>query len=374
MLFSYYQSFFIVVVITGPIIGHAANRKTSDLFPIGTVGNKVQRNSLIADMESPSARVGHKRHEVEDETNELAMKILSSAQPLHIYNSQNKNNNSTSSSYHRHSQSYNQDDDTALADGFDISLYSLKYAGCSAISTFSDSLAQDASAKTVFKTIENVVFRLCPRDTCYDWTVYGCLYNYGQYIIRLDTWMQLISTYREEKIYKHCQFCNQCAAAASAASGEGDANGNNNNNRDLFQIHKTSENYKAQAFNYSRHTAGGENENNKKENEGEINCDNYSSACTDYMDTCEYVVRDPNEYSKYLTCTAVSVDNGSATVYLGPHCSSDKATIVIGVFADNQCSEYIGGSYDVYSLTGINFDLYEYYSTSCYSCDKKVGR
>jgi len=284
-----------------------------------------------------------------DDDDEFTRKVLSAAQPLHVWNQ----------SSHRRGQSYNQDDDTTLAEGFDMSLYSLKYAGCSVISTFSDSLAQDASAKTVFKTIENVVFRLCPRNTCYDWTVYGCLYDYGQYIIRLDTWMQLISTYREEKLYQYCQICKQCMS-----SGEGGGY-----NRNLLRFHDTGS--VSPMSHFSRDVAG-ENDNEKENGDG-INCDNYSSTCSDYMDMCEYVVHDPYEYSKYLSCTAVTVDNGS-TIYLGPHCLSDKATIVIGVFADNQCSEYIGGNYDVYSLTGINFDLSEYYQTKCYSCEQQVSQ
>ena len=279
----------------------------------------------------------------------LRMKLLHAAQPLDNLNQLP----------HRKTQSYNQDDDTVLANGFDMSLYSLKYAGCSAISTFSDSLAQDATAKTVSKTIENVVFRLCPRNTCYDWTVYGCLYDYGEYIIRLDTWMQLISTYREEKIYKYCQTCKQCSSIGGG-------------NRTLLQLYDVGHSVPTS---HSTREIVGEDENDKDEekNDDGINCEYYSSACSDYMDTCEFIVQDPSAYSTYFTCTAVSADNGSSTVYLGPHCLSDKATIVIGVFADNQCSEYIGNSYDVQSLTGINFDLSNFYKTHCYSCEREVS-
>ena len=280
----------------------------------------------------------------EDENDhEFKMKIMAAARPLNAHDR----------STYRQIQSYNQDDDSMLSYGFDMSLYSLKYAGCSAISSFSDSLAQDASATTVFKTIENVVFRLCPKNTCYDWTVYGCLFDYGEYIIRLDTWMQLISTYREEKLYKYCQACKQCVG--------------NGRDRGLHQTSVVSH------FTHSSRNVAGENENNYEMDDGSIDCETYASTCSDYVDMCEFVVHDPNEYSNYLGCTAVSADNGSTTVYLGPHCSSDKATIVIGVFSDSQCSEYIGNSYDVYSLTGINFDLSSFYKTNCYSCEQKVG-
>ena len=94
--------------------------------------------------------------------------------------------------------------------GFDLSEYLLKYAGCSSVATFSDEMAQDEESDTVFMTNQYVVFRFCPTQTCSGTSVYGCMQDYGEYMLPIDQWLEIIVEYREEEYERYCEYCADC--------------------------------------------------------------------------------------------------------------------------------------------------------------------
>lgn len=76
-------------------------------------------------------------------------------------------------------------------------------------------------------------------------------------------------------------------------------------------------------------------------------------------------------YYNFFECIAVAQDDDDTIIYAGPHCSSDKSTIVIGAFSDQYCSNYVGDDYDIRSLTGLDLNdasLMEYYNSDCIAC------
>ena len=220
------------------------------------------------------------------------------------------------------------DDGAAAADdedyseyGFEMSSYSMKYAGCSSIATFSDELAEDEDAETVFEIDQYAVFRFCPSDTCSDSSISGCSSDYGEYMVPLETWLTIIAEYRDEEFERYCEYCAACYGTDDDASA--------------------------------------------------ANCA-YKTACSGYADVCndDYV-----DYSGFFECREYDASD-DLIVYLGPHCAADKATIVLAVFDDAYCSQYSSDSYDIGTLTGgvlTSESLAEYYEEECIACKESVS-
>lgn len=62
---------------------------------------------------------------------------------------------------------------------------------------------------------------------------------------------------------------------------------------------------------------------------------------------------------------------GDGGYFVGPHCASDKTTISIGVYADEDCTVYVGESISLYNALGYEpaeDELAEYYDSNCTSC------
>jgi len=227
--------------------------------------------------------------------------------------------------------------------GFNITKYSLKYAGCSSIATYSDDLAMNEDANTVFEIDQYVVFRFCPSKTCSASSTYGCMSDYGEYMVPIDNWLSIISEYREEEFERYCNYCQTCY-------------GGNNGNRELEDAAA------AAAANDDGAAAQGD--------DFVYNC-SYQSQCSGYADVC-YDDQNHVDLSKFFDCKQYAA-NDDLTLYLGPHCASDKKTILLGVYEDQYCSKYVGDKYDVGTLTGLTLssDIFgEYYQTDCIPCQE----
>lgn len=246
---------------------------------------------------------------------------------------------SSSLNKNRSLEYYNGDDgtgDDAYGDfGFDVSAYSLKYAGCSSVSTFSDDLAEDEDATTVFETDQYVVFRFCPADTCSQNSTYGCMDDYGEYMVPIATWLTIIAEYREEEFERYCEYCETCY-------------GSYYNNRDL------------------------EGDDAAAADDYIANCA-YKNACEGHNDVCN--ADDNYDWSKFFGCKQYDASD-DLTLYIGPHCASDKSTIMLAAFTDDECTQYSGNKYDLATITGLNFgtdNLMDYYETDCIPCKESVS-
>lgn len=233
-------------------------------------------------------------------------------------------------------------DDTYSNYGFDISSYSLKYAGCSAISTYSDELAQDEDATTVFDTQQYVIFRFCPSNKCQEKSTYGCMSDYGEYMVPIATWLDIMKDYRDEEFQRYCEYCQTCAQ----------------NNRKLEDGYYN-------AANDDGNAAAATDDGNNNSN---TNYCAYSSDCSGYQNVCNYDAG--VDYSKFFECKEFDVSD-DFTLYIGPHCAKDKTTIVLGAFTDDACTKYAGNKYDLGTLTGMKLtssDLEQYYTSDCIPC------
>ena len=188
---------------------------------------------------------------------------------------------------------YNDDAQNYDQYGFDMSSYSLKYAGCSAIATYSDDLAQDEDAETVFESDQYVIFRFCPTDYCSSSTVRGCQSNYGEYMVPIATWLDVMSDYREDELERYCEYCDGCYGGdnrrledgAANAYGYGNDDGNDDGNANANDDGNANAN--ANAYGYGNDDAnananddananGDDNANNNNNNNNNANGNNRS--------------------------------------------------------------------------------------------------
>ena len=207
----------------------------------------------------------------------------------------------------------------------DISTYSVKFEKCQFVKSYSDEMAQDEDAATVLATERFAVFRLCPNNACGT-----CDYNYGEYLLDLDVYLQTTVGYFQDWQQEMCNNCNEC--------------GNNNNaNRKLQQ---------------------------------------YNADCDTCYDECQKIENmEGNGYydaTDFLECQVIydPQDDSLDQLYAAPICASQGQKIKIGVFTDENCLYYDSAKdVDDYLVNGDNQQmklshalLKMTYQDTCISC------
>lgn len=203
----------------------------------------------------------------------------------------------------------------------DLSGYSLKYVKCQFVKSYDDELAENEEAGTVLATNRFVIFRLCPSDTC--------SYNYGEYLVDMDAYLESALQYYQEQQEEMCNYCDEVCAA----DDDGDA-------RKLRKL------------------------------EQDISCDTCVEECNFYenMEDNGYV-----DASNFVECQQVADQDDDGNAYFaGAMCSSSGEKIKIGVFSDEECSQAVKGvSVEDYLEAKLSTSLLQnVYSTSGISCIK----
>ena len=241
--------------------------------------------------------------------------------------------------------------------GFDVTQYSIKYTGCSSVMTYSDEMAEQEDVDTVLENKRFVIFRMCPSKYCNKYSVNGCSYDYGEYLIAMDDYLEAYSEYMEQKQEDFCEYCRPCMEADEEAAQNDDGN-------------------------------GGRRLNDAQEEEEGEQCD--EDVCQDYSMCVEDEEVDDDaarqqqeqeniEIREFFECMAVEYGDDDANdqqYYIAPHCGSDGYTISIGVYADETCSTWIGDSMSVEDVLGFEPDFSEienYFPQECLSCLEVVS-
>ena len=283
--------------------------------------------------------------------------------------------------------------------------YAMKYIGCSNIRTWSDDLAaadnDNGGTDSVLKMDKFVVLRLCPRDSCSNYNEYGCLEQFGDYLIPMEIYLQTMAETYFTQYQEYCETCYECMAAANNNNNNNNYNddgGNNNynngddgnnynyyNNGDDGDDENYNGNYNnggrrlnddAAWYNYNNYVAddaagGGDDDYNQNQNQDGEGCD-YYAVCTNYQSACQDYTNLGFDLQDYFECAEFNIGNGVG--YLGPHCSSDGKTISMGIFSDEYCNEYSADISEVSSYMAVNDnDLQAYYSDNCISCLASVS-
>jgi hypothetical protein len=92
--------------------------------------------------------------------------------------------------------------------GFDLSDFAFKYAGCAAIKEYDmDTASENGNAMT---SATYAVFRLCPADSCNKYSITGCGKNYGEYVVEMETYLEAMMTYYDDRYEEYCMYCLPC--------------------------------------------------------------------------------------------------------------------------------------------------------------------
>lgn len=181
----------------------------------------------------------------------------------------------------------------------DISSYSIKFEKCQYIKQFADERNEDTN--TVLETKRFVIFRLCPDDDCS-----SCDYNYGEYIVDMETYLESTLQHKEEEQEQYCEACEECGNDDGAQDAD-DANNNNNN--------------------------GGRNRNLI-----DVNCNSCYAQCQNIENMEDNGYADAAEY---VNCEKVyENENTGVSYYAGAICANYGTRIKVGLFTDEDCSAY----------------------------------
>jgi len=221
----------------------------------------------------------------------------------------------------------------------DISGYSLKFEQCQFVKAYDDELAGEDS-ETILATRRFVIFRLCPTGSCD-----SCSYNFGEYIVDLEEYLEATVDYQKEIQEDMCDACQEC------------------NNWE-------------------------ENEENEEGEDDEgrrrRRLQNYNVDCDSCYDECMKIENmEDNGYidaTEFLECQMVydPEDDGKGALYAGPLCASNGSKIKIGLFTDEECNvpdsdkdvdDYLMDG-DGVSMKLSHALLKTVYSSECISCEK----
>jgi hypothetical protein len=178
----------------------------------------------------------------------------------------------------------------------DISSYSVKFEKCQFVKSYDVDLAEDEDSTTVLATKRFVIFRLCPENSCS-----SCNYNYGEYIVDLETYLESTVEYQQELQENMCEACQDCG-------------------------------------NWDDQYAQNQNDG------GGRRLQSYSVDCDSCYEECQKIENmEENGYvdaTEFLECAMIydPEDDSKTALYAGPMCASSGSKIKIGVFSDEYCN------------------------------------
>ncbi|KAL7549658.1 hypothetical protein ACHAWF_012924 [Thalassiosira exigua] len=186
----------------------------------------------------------------------------------------------------------------------DLTGYSVKFEKCQFVKQYGDEEGGGGEdGDSILTTKRFVIFKMCPTssDT-------SCNYNYGEYIVDMETYLEAALGLKEEEQEQYCETCNQCYEWA-AEQAENEANGEQNDDED-------EDAWKCSGMDTYNCYAECQNIENMEEN--------------GYMDASEFVECQELDYE----------DNYGNKYYAGAMCAGSGSRIKIGIFTDEDCSNY----------------------------------
>lgn len=247
--------------------------------------------------------------------------------------------NAVPTAHTRFTRSLEQQDDYEV----NISQYSVKFEQCQFVKAYDDELAEDQDSRTVLATKRFVIFRLCPNSDCG-----SCNYNYGEYLVDLETYLQSTVDYFQNYQQEMCNACNECQNAYQEAQEQ------------------------------EEQQQDGEQQ---EEDGGGRKLQQYNVDCSTCYDECQKIENmEENGYidaTEFLECQMIydPEDDNRLPLYAGPICASGGTKIKIGVFTDEDCL-FLDSTKDVDDyLVGDNGQLKlshallkQTYTDTCVSC------
>mmetsp|Transcript_8319 Transcript_8319/g.18642 ORF Transcript_8319/g.18642 Transcript_8319/m.18642 type:complete len:432 (+) Transcript_8319:85-1380(+) len=199
----------------------------------------------------------------------------------------------------------------------DISSYSIKFEKCQYIKQYADE--RNENIDSVLETKRFVIFRLCPNNSCGS---SSCNYNYGEYLVDMETYLESTLQHKQEEQENYCQACEECAEEA-----DDDANANDDGGRRAFR---------RKLYN--------------------VDCSSCYAQCQNIENMEDNGYADASEY---VTCAKVYENENTGVVYYaGALCANYGTRIKVGLFTDEYCSVYdSSAAIDKYLKNGDGYNV-----------------
>lgn len=183
----------------------------------------------------------------------------------------------------------------------DLTNYSIKFEKCQFVKEFAGE--EDGGEDGQFlQTKRFIIFRLCPNNSCG-----SCNYDFGEYLVDLETYLQATTEFVEEKQEAMCETCNECYEQAYNQNDNGDDNNNNQDN------------------------------NNQNDCSG-IDVGTCYEECQNIENMEDNGYLDASEFIECQALENNNNNNNGVQYYAGAMCASSGSRIKIGVFTDEDCS------------------------------------
>lgn len=226
----------------------------------------------------------------------------------------------------------------------------IKFVGCHHISQWNPEAEGEDDVRIETKRL--ALFRLCPASSCSSNALKGCSSGYGDYVVDMDEFLASYLENKEEVEDYNCEY-----------AAENKCNCEDGDDRD--------DGFDAEVC--------------------EKNC--FANLGMDYCIEKKYYDADGNEYEKfdaneYTECAQYNPpDNGNRRLdqaddaaeveyFIGAYCGNDGATINLGMFSDDACTEFVddntSGRSTFYSLAGedLPYGKTSIVSNECISCEE----
>jgi len=204
----------------------------------------------------------------------------------------------------------------------DLSSYEIKFEQCQFVQGYDDELAEDEEADSVLGVKHFIIFRLCPSGSCS-----SCSYNYGEYIIDMESYLEAATEFFAQDREDQCELCNEICEA---------------------------DDY------YTK-------------NLGLVDCDTCYSYCASLENMNDNGYMESYEFTECMQ--VYESDDGSSQIFSGAICSNNGKSIKIGAFSHEDClTRKSGIDIENYLENGASFnnEILEMVtdSSSCVSCVK----
>lgn len=202
-----------------------------------------------------------------------------------------------------------------------VSGFSIKFQGCHHVSQWNEEAKDKDDVRIETKRL--LRFRLCPSDMCHAEAAGGCSADYGDYIIDMNTFL---GTYYDA-VDNYNEFRCAYTLGTSCDCQDGDDKGDD---------------FNPELCEYDCYVANG-----------------LEKICADrnpYEDDQQR--REEFKLADYVQCKQMKFQNNGGRqleeqnkYYLGPYCSDQGGDIYLGLFTDDQCSNFASedGGASVYS-------------------------
>ncbi|KAL3943029.1 MAG: hypothetical protein SGBAC_002888 [Bacillariaceae sp.] len=249
--------------------------------------------------------------------------------------------------------------------------YSIKFQGCHHVSQWNDDAEEDDQVRIQTKRL--IRFRLCPTEYCSTSSSSGCSSGYGDYIIDMNSFLDVYfeaveeqNQYTCQNAYSACDCQNNgadddsyneemCYYDCYNAQGIADMCMDNNpyaedgQDQQRFQIQDYADCQETN-FNNRRLEDAGNDQGDQEQND----------------DQNQQQQENQNQY----------YEENAPEYYVGPYCSEQGGSIYLGLFYDDTCTTFAdnkGGSYTFKTLTGqdLPYASKTIITNDCLSCQQQ---